>query len=247
MRLIGKGQTLRLLIPPGVAALIDSHASLVGSILPSRSLFSQQQPQQQQLGLAAGCTVLGEICGWLVARQIRHESLQHRLLCLQSACNVWRKAALGLLKQAHASLGTDQVSPQTQQALSLFLEPVDFAVSSTIPVSAPLSQRLRQMALQHEELLHAAEAAEVATTAATATTTGTVSRGRALLDRIVAQLEAEEAAARRQAARGDTPETDGDALQLGGLEAEIEGEEQQQQEEEQVRHANRERHRQSHR
>ena len=142
-----------------------------------------------------------------------------------------------LLKETHAALGTDEVSPLTQQALAVFLEPLDFSVPSRIPLSLPLSLRVRKAALQHEDLLQAAEAAATAAAAAGAAAGGEAGiqlRPHQLIDKLVGLLEEEEAAARRQAATGSSRETGGDALRLEGLEAEIEGEEQQQQEEEQV-------------
>ncbi|OEH80097.1 EF hand family protein [Cyclospora cayetanensis] len=152
----------------------------------------------------------------------------HARLVASSASNVWRKAALAVLKETHASLGTDAASVQTQNALGVFLEPVDFSVPPTVPFSLPLSLRIKQLAQQHAELLEA--------TAASASPQGSfsISRGKALIDKLVRELEEEEAAARRHALKGDARDAEvSDALRMEGLEAEIEGEEQQQQEEEQ--------------
>jgi len=169
MRGIGVGQTVRVFIIPEVKNLIERELKAAGDL-------PVLVPKGED-------PVLTEIVAWLVINSMRSEMTQWSMLCLQNITNVFRKNAfrqvldqgwedaknvLGYMMQQQ-NRGDDKAlvtlpkdSLQFRQALSVFDEPIDFTLDSTVPDPVPFSQKLREQLEMHSDYIETPEQRNVA-------------------------------------------------------------------------------------
>ena len=127
MRGIGKGQTIQLLLVPEIVERIHTEVSAgMGASLGHRS--SKQYLQ--------------DVISWLVINSMRVDSVQYNLSCEQSVANVWRKSAFHRLKESYTQLQDEHCPPESNRAVSIFRERVDFTIENSIPTSHRYSVKI---------------------------------------------------------------------------------------------------------
>ena len=129
MRGIGKGQTIKVLVPPEVEELICTSTALALGQAPAAytAAFGRLK------GGARTQQLLKNVVGWLNLNTMRSELLQFGLLCEQSLSNVWRKVAFNQLVQSHANMGTDAQSGRLTDCMNVFRERIHFDISNVVP------------------------------------------------------------------------------------------------------------------
>lgn len=132
MRGIGKGQTITMLTPPTVLALVSAQAALgAGKSEEARAIeaadLTTELAMQRQL-----C----DVAAWLHCNTMRTEEVQHSLLCEQSCANVWRKKAFRQLVETHSLEASRKKlfsSEDTRACMAVFRDRIDHSVQNELP------------------------------------------------------------------------------------------------------------------
>eukprot|EP00941_MAST-03F_sp_MAST-3F-sp1_P005039 g5039.t1 len=171
MRGIGKGQRVKLYIPPEVGKLMQNCAKITNS--PWNGTFENRE--RESLG---DRSLLVAVVAWLVVNSMKSERSQFDLLCQQSLKNVWRKTAYAELLQlyepkqigSHSSF-SHQVEDESdslkdtrisQDAVEVFRERIDYTLDNAVPQAMPLTQQLGNLVNKHKRFLSNHEDMEAA-------------------------------------------------------------------------------------
>jgi len=101
MRSIGHGQTLDVLVTPGVSRIIRDSGD---ASPPAPSLATAHTGDMSVRRI--GEVTISSVLKWLVRNSMHTERLQYRQLCWQETAHTWRSYALG---QAYARLGDSHI------------------------------------------------------------------------------------------------------------------------------------------